>query len=161
MFTARWARGRVRHPRSCLSCSNPLFNGTTLSAPFSSIWPEKIILWEVFILQHMIASLHVRSVISDISLKRSYKPSLPLWVYESKRCNLISKNSLAFKDGVYIYTCYLLLCICCIWLRSVHVQYGKTYKRWDTKINFVPFISKIKVWPSLFVFCFCFYFIFF
>lgn len=160
MFTARWARGRVCHPRSCLSCSNPLFNGTTLSAPFSSIWPEKIILWEVFILQHMIASLHVRSVISDISLKRSYKPSVPLWVYECKRCNL-SKNSLAFKDGVYIYTCYLLLCICCIWLRSVHVQYGKTYKRWDTKINFVPFISKIKVWPSLFVFCFCFYFIFF
>ena len=103
----------------------------------------------------MIASLHVRSVISGISLKRSYKPSLPLWVYESKRCNL-SKNSLAFKDGVYIYTCYLLLCICCIWLRSVHVQYGKTYKRWDTKINFVPFISKIKCGHLFLYFVFVF-----
>lgn len=64
------------------------------------------------------ASLHVRSVISYISLKQSYK--ILFLIFNGSWTHVLlfhlSKNSLAFKDGVY-NTWYL--CICCIWLWSV------------------------------------------
>lgn len=88
-------------------------------------WSEKIIFWDclmksvhliTFIIK--IASLHVRSVISYISLKQSYK--ILFLIFNGSWTHVLlfhlSKNSLAFKDGVY-NTWYL--CICCIWLWSV------------------------------------------